>query len=51
MIRRELVQLLAERTELRRMIESTPTEDVLDRGSLTSRLEAVEHQISETKSQ
>lgn len=49
MIRHELVQLLAERTALRRMIESTPIEDVLDRGSLTSRLEEVEHQISETK--
>lgn len=49
MIRHELVQLLAERTALRRMIESTPTEDVLDRGSLTARLEEVEHQISEAK--
>lgn len=49
MIRHDLMQLLAERTALRRMIESTPIEDLLDRGSLTARLEEVEHQISEAK--
>ena len=49
MIRQDLVQLLGERTALRRMIDSTPIDDVLDRGSLTARLEEIEHRISETK--
>lgn len=49
MIRHDLVQLLAEQTALKRMIESTPIEDALDRGSLTARLEEVEFQISEAK--
>ena len=49
MIKHDLAQLLAEQTALKRMIESTPIEDVLDRGSLTARLEEVEHQISEAK--
>lgn len=47
MIRQEFVQLMGERTALQRMIESTPEEDVLDRGSLTARLEEIEHRISE----
>jgi hypothetical protein len=47
MNRQDYLQLLGERAALLRMIESTPIEDVLDRGSLTSRLEEVEHRISE----
>ena len=49
MIRHDFVQLLGERTALQRMIESTPIDDVLDRGSLTARLEEIEFQISEAK--
>ncbi len=49
MIRQDFIYLLGERTALQRMIESTPIEDVLDRGSLTARLEEIEHRISETK--
>ena len=49
MTRHDLVQLLAEQTALKRMIESTPMEDALDRGSLTARLEEVEYQIKKAK--
>jgi hypothetical protein len=49
MIRHDFVQLLGERTALQRMIENTPIDDVLDRGSLTARLEEIEFQISEAK--
>jgi hypothetical protein len=49
MIRQDFVQLLGERTALQRMIESTPIDDVLDRGSLTARLEEIEHRITEAK--
>ena len=49
MIRQDFVQLLGERTALQRMIESTPVDDVLDRGSLTARLEEIEYRISEAK--
>lgn len=49
MTRQDFVQLLGERTALQRMIESTPTEDVLDRGSLTARLEEIEHRIAKAK--
>jgi hypothetical protein len=41
-----LLHLLSERTALRRMIEKKPIEDVIDRGSLTSRLGEIEYQIS-----
>jgi len=47
----DLLQLLAEHKALTRMIESTRIEDVLDRGSLTVRLEKVEHQISQAAGQ
>jgi len=46
MNRQDFVQLLAERTALRRMIESTPVDEILDRGSLTARLEEIEHRIA-----
>ena len=49
MIRQDFVQLLSERTALLRMIESTPVDEVLDRGSLTARLEEIEHRIAEAK--
>ncbi len=49
MIRQDFVQLLGERTALQRMIESTPIDEVLDLGSLTARLEEIEHRISEAK--
>jgi hypothetical protein len=49
MIRHDFVQLLGERTALQRMIESTPVDDVLDRGSLTARLEEIEYKLSEAK--
>lgn len=49
MTRQDFVQLLGERTALQRMIESTPAEDVLDRGSLTARLEEIEYRIAKTK--
>lgn len=49
MTRQDFVQLLGERTALQRMIESTPAEDVLDRGSLTARLEEIEYRIAKAK--
>lgn len=49
MTRQDFVQLLGERTTLQRMIESTPAEDVLDRGSLTARLEEIEYRIAKAK--
>jgi hypothetical protein len=49
MNRHDFVQLLGERTALQRMIESTPIDDVLDRGSLTARLEEIEFQISQAR--
>jgi len=47
MNRQYFVQILAEQTALRRMIESTPVDEVLNRGSLTARLEGIEHRIAE----
>jgi hypothetical protein len=49
MIRQEFLQLLADRTALKRMIANTPTDEVIDRGSLNARLEGIEHSISEAK--
>jgi len=43
----EYNHLLAERTTLHRMLERTPVEDVLDRSSLQSRIEIVEHELSQ----
>lgn len=48
MNRQDHVHLLGERNSLRRMIAETPEEEVLDRGSLTARLEEVEHLLAET---
>jgi len=47
MNRQDLVHLLSERSSLQRMIDETPAEDVLDRGSLTARLEEIEHLLAE----
>jgi hypothetical protein len=41
----EYRHLLAERTSLQRLLEEIPAEDVLDRSSLESRLETVEHEL------
>ena len=49
MNRQHSVQLLGERNAILRMIADTPEVDVLDRGSLTARLEEVEHRILEAK--
>lgn len=43
----EYKQLLAERVSLQRMLDEIPVEDVLDRSSLQSRLEAVEQELSQ----
>jgi hypothetical protein len=43
--RNDLMHLMAERTALTRMIAETPEEDVIDRASLSIRLEKVERQI------
>lgn len=48
MNQQDYLHLLAERAELGRMIEATPIEDVLDRGSLTARLEDIDYQLKET---
>lgn len=40
-------RLLSERSALQRMIQQTPVDDVLDLGSLTARLEEVEHCIAQ----
>lgn len=47
MNRQERHSLLAERTALERMIADTPEEDVIDRGSLMSRLEVVNRELAE----
>lgn len=47
MNRQDHVHLLGERNSLQRMIVETPEEEVLDRGSLTARLEEVEHLLAE----
>lgn len=46
MNRGDYIHLLAERTTLQRMIDETPEEDVIDRGSLVARLEDVEAEIA-----
>lgn len=46
MNRQDHVHLLGERNSLQRMIADTPAEEVLDRGSLTARLEEVEHLLA-----
>ena len=46
MTRDEHLSLLAERTALLRMLAETPAKDVLDRGTLTARLEVVERWIT-----
>ena len=51
MIRQDYIQLLGERTTLNRMIEGTPAEDVLDLGSLSARLQDIEHRISEANAE
>ena len=45
MNRNDLMHLMAERAALTRMIAETPEEDVIDRASLSIRLEKVERQI------
>ena len=47
MNRQDQAHLLGERNTLQRMIAETPEEEVLDRGSLTARLEEVEHLLAE----
>jgi len=42
----EYMLLLSERTTLEQLIDETPEEDVLDRGSLQTRLEIVQRQIA-----
>jgi len=49
MNRVDYAQLLGERSALRRMVDETPKEDMLDLGSLTARLEEVEHRLLEAK--
>jgi hypothetical protein len=49
MIGQEYIQLLGERAALKRMIEATPVDDVMDSGSLNARLEEIEHRIHEAK--
>lgn len=49
MNQQDFLHLMAERTELQQMIAETPTEDVLDRGSLLARLEDVEKRIKEAQ--
>ena len=46
MNRLEYRNLLGERTALERMLAATPSEDVLDRGSLAARLEDVQHRLA-----
>lgn len=41
------LQLAGERQTLQRMLDNTPTEDVLDRGSLLARLEEVEFELAQ----
>lgn len=48
MTQQDRVRLLAESSALQRMIQQTPLDDVLDLGSLTARLEDVEHRIAQT---
>jgi hypothetical protein len=43
----EYKRLLAERVTIQRLLEAIPVEDVLDRSSLQSRLEMVEHELSQ----
>ncbi|QQS53179.1 MAG: hypothetical protein IPM89_09640 [Candidatus Competibacteraceae bacterium] len=45
MNRQGALHLVGERNALQRMIADTPEEEMLDRGSLTARLEEVEYQI------
>jgi hypothetical protein len=45
-MRQELTHLQGEKTLLKRMIDETPLENVLDRGSLTARLEEIEERIN-----
>lgn len=49
MNRQDYLHLLGERSTLQRMIEATPEEEVLDRGSLVARLEEVEYQIAQAQ--
>ncbi|HRX61387.1 MAG TPA: hypothetical protein P5260_09270 [Candidatus Competibacter sp.] len=49
MNRQDALHLLGERSALQRMIADTPEEEVLDRGSLTARLEEVEYQIAQAR--
>jgi hypothetical protein len=48
MSRQENLQLRGESIALRRMIEETPEQNVLDRGSLTARLEEIDHLLADT---
>jgi len=45
----ERLDLLGEKTELERMLEETPVEDVLDRASLEARLASVEAALSKAE--
>lgn len=49
MSRDEYLHLVAEKTALERMIAETPSEDVIDRHSLVSRLEVIEQRIAEAR--
>lgn len=47
MSRLNYLYLIGEQKALQRMIDETPLEDVLDRGSLTARLEEIEYRIAQ----
>ena len=47
MNRGEYLHLLAEKTALEQMIAETPKEEVIDRASLTARLESVERMLAD----
>jgi hypothetical protein len=45
------LDLLGEKTELERVLEETPVEDVLDRASLEARLASVEAALSKAEAE
>lgn len=49
MNRLDYLHLQGEKTALERMIAETPEEDVIDRGSLVARLEAVQERLANCK--
>jgi hypothetical protein len=47
MNREERLQLLAERTAVARMVAETPEDDVLDRASLSARLQTIDDALAQ----